>query len=198
MKTKLFVILILMFCYCCASCTIEQEISKVGNPQENKIVMVKVPPQPIAGEESDEAFYWDSQKFFFPHIKIPNSLPKRMPKDDGILTICLEKNGRINIVSGGVTSIYGSKISEKESTSTDILRTNLTVENVESLKSYLTNLFSLREENKIFEPDSEKVLKAVVFRASRSSKYDEVFRLVEAIESSGAKPIVLPIDDLPE
>lgn len=66
------------------------------------------------------------------------------------------------------------------------------------LTDTLSRVFAEREEARVFETNSNKIVKAVIISAPRSAKYGEVVRVVDAVKSSGADPVILQIDDLPE
>jgi biopolymer transport protein ExbD len=72
------------------------------------------------------------------------------------------------------------------------------LENANPLTAKLTEFFNEREKMGVYEPNSNKIVKAVIIRAPRSAKYGDVAKLIDAVKSSGADPIVLQIDDLPE
>jgi biopolymer transport protein ExbD len=67
----------------------------------------------------------------------------------------------------------------------------------QSLTNHLTSIFDEREKNLVFEEGTNNILKKVIIKLSRSIKYGEVVKVIDAIKSSGAEPIVLQIDDLP-
>lgn len=66
------------------------------------------------------------------------------------------------------------------------------------LSERLSIMFTEREIEGIFEPNSNKILKAVIIKAPLSAKYGDVAKVIDAVKSSGADPIILQIDDLPE
>lgn len=72
------------------------------------------------------------------------------------------------------------------------------LENTTPLTNILSKTFTEREEAKVFEPNSNKIIKAVIIKAPHSAKYGDVAKVVDAVKSSGADPIILQIDDLPE
>lgn len=72
------------------------------------------------------------------------------------------------------------------------------IENVIPLSKKLSEIFREREEAGVFEDNSDKIVKAVIIKAPRSAKYGDVAKLIDAVKSSGADPIILQIDDLPE
>lgn len=146
----------------------------------SEVIVVKVPPQALSIKITDnphlEEDYWRRRKFLFPQTKIPNPIPKEgIPNDDSLLTVTLENDGKIRI---------------NQSTVADL-------SNVQALQAVLENNFRAREQNKVFEPDSQKTLKIISVRAGLSSKYEDVIKVIRAVKLSGADPIILEIDDLP-
>jgi biopolymer transport protein ExbD len=72
------------------------------------------------------------------------------------------------------------------------------VSDIETLKSALQNLFEERKKYLVFEECSHAIImKTVLIKSTRSIKYSEVVKVIDAVKSSGAEPIVLQIDDLP-
>jgi biopolymer transport protein ExbD len=72
------------------------------------------------------------------------------------------------------------------------------VSDVESLKNALKNLLEERKKYLVFEEcNHTTIMRTVMFRASRSIKYGEVVKVIDALKEIGAEPIVLQIDDLP-
>jgi biopolymer transport protein ExbD len=120
--------------------------------------------------ESDEEFYWRSQKSLFPKIEIPN--PKILPNDDSFLIVSVGNNEKLKLNSE-------------------------TQKDIESLKDRLKEIFRSREEYGVFEPNSNKIVKTVVIKSSLSTKYGDVVKVIDAVKESGAEPIILQIDDLP-
>lgn len=100
----------------------------------------------------------------------------------------------INVHSCGTLIVSLSKNSNVKINSQDMA----TIENLIPLTDKLNEVFKEREENKVFEPNSEKIPTTVVIKSSRSAKYGDVAKVIDAVKSSGADPIVLQIDDLPE
>ena len=69
---------------------------------------------------------------------------------------------------------------------------------IESLKSRLREVFRNREENGVFREGTNEVYKSVIVKCFRSAKYEDVARLINALNEAGASPIILQIDDLSE
>ena len=71
------------------------------------------------------------------------------------------------------------------------------ISDIESLKSHLQPLLNDREKYSVKELCSDKIMKTVLLKSSRSIKYGEVVKVIDALKEIGAEPIVLQIDDLP-
>lgn len=74
------------------------------------------------------------------------------------------------------------------------------------LADFLKRLFQQRTERRVYKigmetrndvPEAERIEKTVFVKASRSVKYGDVVRLINAVKGAGANPIGLQIDDLP-
>lgn len=72
------------------------------------------------------------------------------------------------------------------------------LEDTTPLTQKLTEIFRERETECVYEPNSTEILKAVRIRAPRSVNYSDVVKVIDAVKISGANPIVLQIDDLPQ
>lgn len=73
------------------------------------------------------------------------------------------------------------------------------------LTQTLTRIFQARKEQHAYKPgmetrtdvpEDERIEKTIVVKATRSNKYGDVVRLIDAIRGAGANPVVLQIDDL--
>lgn len=136
--------------------------------------LVKVPPPIDAGSSEHERF-WQFQKFLFPQQEIPDPIPEAIPNFCGLFIISLEKDGSIKI--------------NRE--------TYARLSDTEPLTEKLREIFRYREENRVIDEKTHKTIKAVMLKAPRSAKYGEIVKIVDALKQSGADPIVLQIDDLP-
>lgn len=137
-------------------------------------VRVSIPPK---DNETEAEFYWRSKKRLFPQIEIPNPVPQGLPNDDTFLVISIEKDGKLKLNSED----FGA-----------------TLEDPIPLTEKLSEFFSERESRGAFEPQGNKIIKAVVVKSPRSLKYGEFIKVIDAVKTSGAEPIVLQIDELPE
>lgn len=66
------------------------------------------------------------------------------------------------------------------------------------LKKQLEEIFKAREENGVFREETNEIEKTIFVKADRSLQFSEIVRLVEAIKETGASPVGLQIDDLPD
>ncbi len=133
-------------------------------------------PLLIKPGESQEEYYWRTQKSLFPQIEIPNPIPKGMPNDDTFFIVSMEKEGEIKINSIKFAEISSTK----------------------PLTNKLKEFFEARQNEGVYEPDSEKIVRAVAVKVPPSTKYGEFIKIVDAVKESGADPIVLQIDELPK
>lgn len=146
---------------------------------EEKIIIVKVPPfydKKLSYVEN----YWKFNDFLFPEETLQKNRPKNkiqtsrgLPNDDSLLHISTDGQGNIKL-----NMIEQGNISDTR-----------------QLQITLEKLFEERKEMGVYEPGSQKIVKAVGIRAENSVKYAGFFKLVEAAEQSGAEPIILRFDD---
>ena len=157
--------LLIFVCCVFVNCSAEK-------PPAQKIIFVKVPP--VYNEKlSREENFWLYQKFLFPQIEIPNPIPQGIPNDDSLLFVEISENGEIELNSQAMGN----------------------TSETEKLRRRLAGIFSEREKMGAYEPASRKIVKAVGIRVSRSVKYGDFMKVVEAVEQSGAEPIVLLFND---
>lgn len=141
---------------------------------DQKIIFIKVPP--VRDEKmSQEERYWQFRKVLFPQTEIPNPIPNGLPNDDSLFYVSLEEDKSIEINSIKITNLS----------------------NVQALQNQLAEFFQQRTKLGVFEESSNKIVKAVLIIAPDSAKYGDVFEVIEAVEKSGADPIVLKIKELP-
>jgi biopolymer transport protein ExbD len=136
--------------------------------------IVKVPKEFNPNFTDDEFFRYFSDGNYVPM----EELQKRkiaIPNVCGTLIVSIQKDGKIKLNMQNEGSLL----------------------NPELLITELKNIIVQREENKVYEPNSDKIVKTVVIKSNRSIKYGEVAKVIDAVKSSGAEPIVLQIDDLP-
>lgn len=140
------------------------------------IFEVRIPILPKENE-TEEEFYWRSRQRLFPQIEIPNPIPQSLPNDDTFLVVSIEKDGKLKLNSED----FGG-----------------TLKNPVPVIKKLGKIFRERESHGVFEPQSKKIIKAVVVKSPRSIKYGEVVKIIDLLKTSGAEPIALQIDELPE
>ncbi len=66
------------------------------------------------------------------------------------------------------------------------------------LAGALSQVFKDRESNGVFREGTNEVEKTVFIKAPRTAKYGEVVKVIDAVKGTGANPIGLQVDDLPE
>lgn len=72
------------------------------------------------------------------------------------------------------------------------------VTDTSALASRLSQVFKDRESGGVFKEGTNEVEKTVFIKAPRLVKYGEVVKVIDAVKGSGATPIGLQIDDLPD
>jgi biopolymer transport protein ExbD len=70
------------------------------------------------------------------------------------------------------------------------------ISDTKKLENMLVEIFKDREAIGVFREGTNEVEKTVFLKVSKSSKYGDFIRLVEAVKGSGANPIEIQIDDL--
>ncbi len=100
----------------------------------------------------------------------------RLPNDDTFLIVSIEKDGKLKINR----EVHG------------------TLENTKPLLEKLKEIFAYRKEMGVFEENSREPVRAVIVKSPRSEKYGNVVKVIDAVKESGADPIVLQIDELPQ
>lgn len=73
-----------------------------------------------------------------------------------------------------------------------------TIENTEPLKQMLDRVFQDRIDNGVFQEGTNKIFRRIFIRFPKSAKYSDVAKVIDAVKSSGADPIILQIDALPK
>jgi biopolymer transport protein ExbD len=70
-----------------------------------------------------------------------------------------------------------------------------TVSDTGKLETLLSAVLKERTEKGVFREGANEIEKTVLLRASGSSKYGDVVKLVDALKGSGADPIVIGLDE---
>ena len=65
-----------------------------------------------------------------------------------------------------------------------------------SLTNKLSDIFKDREKNGVFREGTNEVEKTVFIKASKSLKYGDVVKVIDAVKVAGSQPIRIQIDDL--
>ncbi|HQU84723.1 MAG TPA: biopolymer transporter ExbD [Pyrinomonadaceae bacterium] len=149
-------------------------------PIEQTVIVVKVPPF-YDKKYSQYGNFLRFQDFLFPpkgiskdKIHYPDSSDNTgLPNDDSLLYVLVEANGKVKINN------------EPQGNVSD----------TQKLTERLKGVFEDREKYGVFEPHSEKIVKAIGIKTHNSVKYGDFFKVVEAVKQSGAEPIVLLFDD---
>lgn len=68
------------------------------------------------------------------------------------------------------------------------------ISNPEKLKSLLVSVFNERENNGVFREGTNEIEKTVFLKVSKSTKYGDFIKLVEAVKAARAEPIGIQID----
>ncbi len=69
--------------------------------------------------------------------------------------------------------------------------------NTQPLIVRLNEILVSRDKHKIYEKETSQIVKKVIIKSNRSISYGNVVKVIDAVKSAGAEPIVLQIDDLP-
>jgi hypothetical protein len=93
-----------------------------------------------------------------------------LPNDDSLIYLTLTPNGKLLI-------------------------NNVPRADAVAATDVLTEVFENRAKMGVFEPESDRIVKAVGIRIPPSAKYSDLVRMVRIAKSSGAEPIVLLLDD---
>ena len=70
------------------------------------------------------------------------------------------------------------------------------VSDTNNLTNKLTEIFKERENNGVFREGTNEVEKTVFVKASRSLKYGDFVKVIDALKLAGSQPIGIQIDDL--
>jgi biopolymer transport protein ExbD len=171
MKRNLYkIIFSTLSCLSVFSCAEKQNSNEILENQagKEKVIVVKIPPF-YDNKLSREENFWRFDNFLFPRENISGLPPKEIPNYDALLNVRVDKNGNLKLNASEQGNLADTS----------------------QLKKTLTQVFREREENKVYEPASDKIVKAVGIQAEDSVKYAELFRVIEAVKESRADPIVL-------
>lgn len=141
---------------------------------EVEVIVVRVPPfhNPTHSRFQNYLLF---QRFLFPsaqdelHPIDDYAGYDALPNDDSLLYLTLGVDGQIQINNEPQAS-------------------------AEAATARLTEVFENRTKMGVFEPESERIVKAVGIRVPPSAKYADLVRTARIAESSGADPIILLLD----
>ncbi|HMS41197.1 MAG TPA: biopolymer transporter ExbD [Pyrinomonadaceae bacterium] len=71
-----------------------------------------------------------------------------------------------------------------------------TISDTKRLENGLAGIFKARESNGVFRVGTNEIEKEVFLKVSKSVKYGDFIKLVEAVKIAGAEPIAIQIDEL--
>ena len=148
---------------------------------ETEIIEVRVPPfqDPTRTIGEDQCIF---SEFLFP--RQGTKLDERScagagaVNDDSLLYLTVKPDGSFTL--NGQSDAFGKSVGGINSEGL--------------LTKALAALFSEREKNGVFEPESDRIVKAVGVRIPNDRKYSEVISILRSVKESGADPIVLLLD----
>lgn len=71
-----------------------------------------------------------------------------------------------------------------------------TISDTKRLENGLAGIFKARESNGVFREGTNEIEKTVYLKVSKSIKYSDFIKLIEAVKTAGAEPIAIQLDDL--
>ena len=155
----------------------------------NNVIYVKIPP--IFNEKQTDTEIrqeWLDYGFVtVPHSEIRKRKLWTAPYPP-IFIVSIENDGKLKFTDDYLEKIQGY-IPQEDMGS---------LENTDILKRELKSILHHRTVYDIYEEDSSKVVKKVMIRAPRSAKYGDVVKIIDAVKESGADPVILQIDELPQ
>ena len=148
---------------------------------ETEVITVRVPPFQDPNHTSGE-----NQCVFSSFLFPPKGLQSdeiscsgaAAVNDDSLLYLTVEPDGTFRL--NGQSEVNGESVG-------GINREGLLIKT-------LASLFSEREKNGVFEPESDRIVRAVGVRIPNDQKYSEVISILRSVKESGADPIVLLLD----
>lgn len=134
---------------------------------------IEVPPH-LDKNSSDKEIYSGLVDYGIQPIPYSEFQKRKIPLPNvcGFLTVSLKNNGKIML-----------NFEEQK--------------DLEVLSQRLKTIFQQREEYGVYEENSLRVIKKVMIKAPRSTKYGDVLKIVSAVQESGAEPLVLMFDEYP-
>jgi hypothetical protein len=142
--------------------------------QEVEIIIVRVPPYPNPNYSRFQNWLL-FHRFLFPST-LDGSRPieeyaghDALPHDDSLIHLTLDGNGQIFI-------------------------NNVPRADDAAATAVLAEVFEVRTKMGVFEPESDRIVKAVGIRVPLSAKYSDLVRMARIAKDSGADPVVLLLD----
>jgi biopolymer transport protein ExbD len=139
--------------------------------------IVKIPKEFSPNLTDDELAQFVADGYEFPNSLLELLEKKRMflHSSPMLLVVSIQKDGKIKLN----------------------IQNECDLSNLQPLTNNLMNIFDEREKNLVFEEGTNNFLKKVIIKSNRSIKYGDVVKVIDAVKSSGAEPIILQIDNLP-
>lgn len=148
---------------------------------------------------------WDRLLLQIPASRDPNedlgkSKPSPLP-----LGVVLSTDLQLKIIRGGIADASGHFPIDLEPYGKSEAKG--TLNDLSSLSLTLARIFQQRKEQHVYKPgmdkrtdvpEDERIEKTVVIRAYRSCLYSDVIKIIDVVKSTGANPIILQLDDLPQ
>jgi hypothetical protein len=142
--------------------------------EELHVIVVRIPPFPNPNY-SPLQNYLLFQRFLFPPSQQNDLTPieeftgDALPHDDSLIHLTLSTDGQILI-------------------------NNVPRADAAAATKVLTEVFENRTRLGVFEPYSDRIVKAVGIKVPPSAKYSDLLRMARIAKSSGAEPIILLLD----
>ena len=167
MRRRITILLLCLILYGCVTSKTEPITEEV------EVTVVRIPPfvNPHYSRFQNWLLF---QRFLFPSPKDDRPIEDyagddALPNDDSLIHLTLSPEGRILI-------------------------NNVPSEDAAAATRVLSEVFENRTKMGVFEPESDRIVKAVGVRLPLSATYSDLLRTTQIAKSSGADPIILLLD----
>ena len=130
----------------------------------------------VIGKKDEDDPYQISPEMF--EVRLPAPLDEtssaEVKPNPLTLVAALDKEGRLKLNGEGMGTIGDSK----------------------NLETKLSEVFNERENNGVFREGTNEIEKTIFVKVSKSSKYRDFIKLVQAVRAAGARPIGIQIDEI--
>lgn len=170
-----------IFCGCLLVTSACVTPTPTGSETEAEIIEVRVPPfhDPARTIGENQCLF---SLFLFPAKGLRSDeiscTGAAAVNDDSLLYLTVSPDGSFRL--NGQSEVNGEPVGS--------------VNSKEPLTKTLATLFSEREKNGVFEPESDRIVKGVGVRIPSDQRYSEVISILRSVKESGANPIVLLLD----